>query len=66
MHILLFIKSFFAEPTFERGERVNLVRGGTIERTDGYVVGQTARGVLVEWPREGTSFTAASELCVIG
>lgn len=66
MHILFFIKSLFADPTFEAGERVNLVRGGTIERTDGYVVGQTAEGVLVEWPRAGSSFVNASDLSVIG
>lgn len=66
MHIFLFIKSLFADPTFEAGERVNLVRGGTIERTDGYVVGQTSKGVLVEWPHAGSSFIAAAELTVIG
>lgn len=66
MHLLLLIKSLFADPTFEAGERVNLVRGGAIERTDGYVVGQTAMGVLVEWPRAGSSFMNASELTVIG
>jgi hypothetical protein len=66
MHIFLFIKSLFADPTFEAGERVNHVRGGTIQRTDGYVVGQTSKGVLVEWPRVGSSFMNASELTVIG
>ncbi len=66
MHLLLFIKSLFAEPTFVTGERVNHVRGGTIDRTDGYVIAQTDKGVLVEWPHVGTSFMSASELCVIG
>ncbi len=65
MHILLFFKSLFAEPTFVAGERVNLVRRGTIERTDGYVIAQTDKGVLVEWPHFGTSFMSASELSVI-
>ncbi len=66
MHLLLFIKSLFAEPTFVAGERVNLVRRGTIERTDGYVIAQTDKGVMVEWPYFGTRFMSASELCVIG
>ena len=66
MNILLFIKSLFAEPTFVTGERVNLVRRGTIDRTDGYVIAQTDKGVLVEWPRVGARFMSASELCVIG
>lgn len=65
MHLLLFIKSLFAEPTFVTGERVNHVRHGTIERTDGYVIAQTDKGVMVEWPHFGTSFMSASELSVI-
>lgn len=65
MHIFLFLKSFFAVPQFEPGERVNLVRRGTIERTDGYVIGQMAEGVLVEWPRAGSSYVDASDLSVI-
>ena len=66
MHIFQFFKAVFAEPTFQTGEHVNLVHGGTIDRTDGYVIAQTGRGVLVEWPRLGASFMAPSELCVIG
>jgi hypothetical protein len=65
MNIILFLKSLFAEPTFEVGERVNLVRRGSIEQTDGYVVAQTSQGVLVEWPRCGLRFMPASELAVI-
>jgi hypothetical protein len=66
MHIFLFLKSFFAQPVFVAGERVNHVRGGTMDRTDGYVIGQTDKGVLVEWPRTGICFVSASELSVIG
>lgn len=67
MQVLYFIKSLFAvaSATFAPGERVNLVRRGSIERTDGYVVAQTDKGVLVEWPRAGSSFVSASDLTVI-
>lgn len=66
MHIFQLFKSFFAAPTFQAGEHVNHVHGGTIDRTDGYVIAQTDKGVLVEWPGIGTSFMAPSELSVIG
>ena len=66
MSILLFIKSLFTEPTFTPGERVNHVRGGSIKRTDGYVVAKTENGVLVEWPRGGCSMIPVTELTVIG
>lgn len=66
MYIFSFINSFFADPTFHPGERVNLIRGGSIQRTDGYVVSQNDSGVMVEWPRQGTSLMAASDLAVIG
>jgi hypothetical protein len=66
MSFLLFIKSLFAEPTFKPGERVNHIRGGSIKRTDGYVVAKTVNGVLVEWPRGGVSWIPANELSVIG
>lgn len=68
MQVLFFLKSLFtvASATFTPGERVNLVRRGSIERTDGYVVAHTAEGVLVEWPRAGASFAQASDLSVIG
>jgi hypothetical protein len=66
MSILLFLKSLFAQPQFACGSRVNHVRGGSIQRTDGYVVGQTDAGVWVEWPRGGRSLLPGSELSVIG
>jgi hypothetical protein len=66
MTVFQFFKSFFATPTFHAGERVNHVHLGTIDRTDGYVLAQTDKGVLVEWPRTGASFVAPSELSVIG
>lgn len=65
MSVILFIKSLFDSPKFEAGERVNHVRGGTIERTDGYVVAQADGDVLVEWPRGGASVVPATELSVI-
>jgi hypothetical protein len=65
MSFLLFIKSMFAEPTFKPGERVNQISGGSIKRTDGYVVGKTESGVLVEWPRGGSSMVPATELSLI-
>jgi len=61
-----FFKSLFSNPTFKHGERVNHVHGGTIDRTDGYVVAQTDKGVLVEWPRIGYCVMAPSELALIG
>jgi hypothetical protein len=66
MNFLLSLKSMFAEPTFKPGERVNHIRGGAIQHTDGYVVAKTANGVLVEWPRGGSSMIPATELTVIG
>lgn len=65
MSVILFIKSLFTDPTFEPGERVNHVRRGSIERTDGYVVAHADGGVLVEWPRGGVSVVPATELSVI-
>lgn len=66
MNIFAFIKTFFAEPTFFAGERVNHIRHGAIERTDGYVIGNTVDGVLVEWPRGGSTLIPVTELSVIG
>lgn len=66
MSILFFIQHLFAAPTFHAGERVNLVRGGSLQRSDGCVVAQTERGVLVEWPRGGASVVPATDLCAIG
>ncbi len=65
MSILYFFKSLFAQPRFESGTRVNHVRGGSIQRTDGFVVGQTQSGVWVEWPRGGRSLIPGSELSQI-
>jgi hypothetical protein len=66
MSFLPFFKSLFAEPSFKTGERVNHVRGGSIKRTDGFVVAKTENGVLVEWPRGGCSVIPANELSQIG
>jgi hypothetical protein len=66
MIIFQFFKSLFAQPNFAAGERVNLIVGGSISRTDGFVVGQTDSGVLVEWPRGGSSFVNANQLSAIG
>ena len=66
MSILLFLKSLFAQPSFTSGERVNMIQSGSIARTDGYVVGQTDGGVLVEWPRGGASVVSAHQLTLIG
>jgi len=66
MSILLFLKSLFAQPTVLAGTRVNHIRGGSIQRTDGYVVAQTSDGVMVEWPRGGRSVLPIAELAQIG
>ncbi len=66
MSVLLFLKSLFAQPTVPAGARVNHIRGGSIQRTDGYVVAQTSDGVMVEWPRGGRSLLPISELAQIG
>ncbi len=67
MQALYFIQSLFtaASAKFAPGERVNLVRRGSIERTDGYVVAQTHEGVLVEWPRAGSSLVNSADLTAI-
>lgn len=61
----MFLQSLFAKPVFQYGERVNQIQRGAITRTDGYVVAQTANGVMVEWPRGGSSWVQASELSAI-
>lgn len=66
MNILIFLKSLFAQPSFRTGERVNHLQGGSMLRTDGFVVGQSAQGVLVEWPRGGATVVSPSELSLIG
>ncbi|MDR3369423.1 hypothetical protein [Rhodoferax sp.] len=65
MSFQLFLKSLFTEPSFKPGERVNHISGGSIKRTDGCVVAKTESGVLVEWPRGGSSMIPATELSVI-
>jgi hypothetical protein len=68
--IAAFVLSLFStsKPAlkFATGERVNHIRRGTIERTDGYVIANTDSGVLVEWPRGGFSMLQNHELTVIG
>jgi hypothetical protein len=66
MVIIPFIKSLFTPHTFVAGERVNHIFRGSIARTDGYVVAQAESGVLVEWPRGGSSVIPVGELSVIG
>ncbi|HOE43854.1 MAG TPA: hypothetical protein PLB25_19825 [Rhodoferax sp.] len=66
MSIIFFLRSLFRTPEFRVGGRVNAIRDGHIERSDGYVVAQTDLGVLVEWPCGGTSVVSASDLSVIG
>lgn len=66
MRFILFLKSLFAETSFKAGERVNHIRRGAVQRTDGYVVGRTSAGILVEWPRGGSSILPPSELALIG
>ena len=66
MNALAFLKSLFTQPSFNAGERVNQLQRGSMLRTDGFVVGQTTRGVLVEWPRGGATLVNPSELAVIG
>lgn len=66
MLVIQFLKSLFAQPSFTAGERVNQIVGGSVARTDGYVVGQTESGVLVEWPRGGASLVSANQLAAIG
>ena len=66
MSFFPFLKSLFAEPTFNPGERVNHISRGAIKRTDGYVIAKTPDGVLVEWPRGGSSMISPTELTVIG
>lgn len=57
------IPNLFAEPSFETGARVNRLSKGALERTDGRVVAQTDKGVLVEWPRNGAHWERPHQLC---
>ena len=68
--LVALVQSLFAAESpalkFAAGERVNHIRRGSIERTDGYVIANTDSGVLVEWPRGGFSMLPKHELTVIG
>ncbi len=59
------VRSFFEVPQFFAGDRVNHIPRGVMGKTDGYVVAQGARGVLIEWPRGQVSTVCAYELCLI-
>ena len=50
----------------DHGEGVNQVHGGTIDRTDGYAVLRTDKGILVDWPRIDHCVMAPSELALVG
>ncbi len=65
MSIIYFLKSLYSDPEFQAGGRVNAIRHGQVERSDGYVVAQTHEGVLVEWPGGVTSLVPASDLIAI-
>lgn len=54
----------FREPSFAHGERVNRFHNGALDRTDGHVLTQSSRGVLVEWPRAGQQWENPGHLCV--
>jgi len=61
--IIKAILNLFADPSFETGARVNRLSKGSLDLTDGRVVAQTARGVLVEWPRNGAHWEMPHQLC---
>jgi hypothetical protein len=61
--IIKVILNLFAEPSFDTGARVNRVSKGALDRTDGRVVAQTEKGVLVEWPRNGAHWEMPHQLC---
>lgn len=61
-----FLAGWFKAPRFDRGDRVNHVPGGCMRATDGYVVAQDARGVLVEFRKLGQVCLPPTELCRIG
>lgn len=64
--MLKFVLSFFQTPSFPAGVRVNRLHLGSLDRTDGRVVAQTAEGVLVEWPRDGSGWEHPGALCQQG
>lgn len=64
--LIVFLKSLFETPRFAVGTRVNRLHKGSLDRVDGRVVAQTAEGVLVEWPRNGTGWERPGALCQQG
>ncbi|MBT9464400.1 hypothetical protein [Hydrogenophaga sp.] len=64
--MLKFFQTFFQTPRFQVGVRVNRLHQGSLDRTDGRVVAQTAEGVLVEWPRNGSGWEHPNALCQQG
>jgi hypothetical protein len=64
--MLKFFRTFFQTPRFPVGVRVNRLHQGSLDRTDGRVVAQTAEGVLVEWPRNGSGWEQPGALCQQG
>ncbi|MDP1683733.1 hypothetical protein [Hydrogenophaga sp.] len=64
--MLKFFQTFFQTPRFPVGVRVNRLHQGSLDRTDGRVVAQTAEGVLVEWPRNGSGWEQPGALCQQG
>lgn len=64
--MLTFLKTLFQTPRFAVGVRVNRFHQGSLDRTDGRVVAQTAQGVLVEWPRNGCGWERPNALCQQG
>jgi hypothetical protein len=65
MSIVALLHSLFATPTIASGARVNQVHRGNVQRSDGYVIAHNDDGVLVEWPRGGSSVVSAAQLAVI-
>ncbi len=66
MSIIHSLKSLFSDPEFPVGGRVNAIRlGEMVDRSDGLVITQSQRGVLVEWPCGTTSLVCSSKLVKI-
>jgi hypothetical protein len=59
-------KDMFGTPVFTPGARVNRFANGHLDRLDGHVLTQSSRGVLVEWPRVGTTWETPTQLCQQG
>lgn len=64
--MLKYLLTLFQTPRFAAGVRVNRLHQGSLDRTDGRVVAQTADGVLVEWPRNGSGWERPHALCQQG